>query len=277
MRTLLILILILTIPSLALSWTETANFDSGAVGQVANGSDGFDGAGTATLYSDTYAHSGTQSARMTWLTGDAGFDENHGVNYLSSVTDGGEIWARVYYYFPTGFDFTCTPVNKILRLHVYASDGSTNRGHISIFSGSAGQVKYSNEVDATEPYTGESFGTGSWDSYELYVRFSTTSPISRIWKNGILIHEDTTHATLQSATDISTESYVMSYWNGGPDQDQYSYHDDLYVTNEQPSNQDAAGNYMIGPTDWGAHGAVLQSSGAGSVLQSSGAGSVLQN
>jgi LysM repeat protein len=73
-----------------------------------------------------------------------------------------------------------------------------------------------------------------------------------MWKNGVLIFEDTTSKTLNSSTDVINNAIFMSYWNGGCPKEQTLYIDDVTVTSDTPANQDAQGNRMIGPTDWGA-------------------------
>lgn len=233
------------------AFTFTADFESCTLGTEASGTSGFDNAGTETLCSDIEANSGTQSALFNWLvTNGTGFATTTGVvGVPETVTEGNDVWARGYFYFPVGWDWTCDPVIKILRVHVVDAVGS-NVGHVSVFGHSTGIIRYSNEVSGPIFNTSTLFDIGAWQTIEIYVHTSTTSPIVRIWKNGVLIYEATTDATLSATDDYVENVFFMSYWNGGVTVDQQQYIDDVQITNNQPNNQDAAGNYMIGPSDW---------------------------
>jgi len=156
----------------ALAWTISANFENRTVGQKANGQSGFHEAGTATLYSTDVAHGGAQSAKITWTEGITGFGIAHGaLNYPVPITGGGEVWARGYFYFPSGWDWTYSPVIKVLRIHV-ANSAGTNVGYISIMSNNSGKLVISNEVAFYQLTTGTSFDIGQWQNLEIYVKFS---------------------------------------------------------------------------------------------------------
>jgi len=129
------------------------------------------------------------------------------------------------------------------------TSGGVGVGYLSVFADTNGMILLSNEVQGYQPSTGVSFDVNNWQSIEMYVKFSTTTPVFRIWKNGILLIQDTTRRTLNS-TNSADFSYIFTYWNGNVPQDQTSYIDDFYYTTETPSKVDAAGNFMIGPIDW---------------------------
>jgi len=228
----------------AFAWTQTATFESGANGAKASGSSGFSAAGTRTTFSSDMAHSGTKSAKMVWNKGDEGFDADRGeLAYPSSVGNGGGVWIRGYYYFPAGWSWVDTAGSnthvKTLRIAIPGA------GFISFIIRSGGQIMYSNEPAAAyEENLNAYVDTGRWQCLELYVKMGNPG-IVRMWKDGVLIKQDTSHTTGSSAV----YSYIMSQWNNGPAQNQTEYLDDFIVTTDTPSGRDSAGNPMIGPTN----------------------------
>lgn len=230
-------------------WTITSTFESGTVGNVATGSTGFNEAGDVTIYDNTRAQSGTKSCKMTWINGgwnpgDQGFTHCKGwVDFPENLVAGDEIWARGYFFFPTGWSWSCSPVVKILRL----TTTTESAHHVSIFANWDGYITLSNEPGNVQTYSTTPFGENAWVHLEIYVKFSSSNNgIIRIWKDGVLILEDTTKLTIGSG-DYCYGSFVMSTWNSGPDQAQSQWIDNLKWTTSQPTNQDAYGNYMIGP------------------------------
>lgn len=237
--------------SLAHAWTWTADFEQGQIGNRAQGPSGFDYAATRTTYTNEIAHSGTKSCKFDWLRGVDGFDtcsawwgygdSNH------RVGNGGELWVRGYYYFKSPWSWTCDPAIKILRAAIRTASDQ-NRGYHSIFSNTNGQVTLSNEVQDYQPESTVAFGVNQWVCLELYVKFSPTAPITRIWRDGVLVFENKSHRTLDSTSDyFAGGGWVMSYWNGGAPQAQVMYVDDFVATTDPPANRDAKGNLMIGP------------------------------
>ena len=241
-----------------MTWTFQANFDGGTVGALAQGTSGMSSAGTTTTFSDDVSHSGSKSCKFAWKTGD-GTDttmwRNYGtVQYPSRIYDGGEIWLRGYFYFASPWSWVASPVVKVMRVHIANASGG-HVGYHSVLGGGTStflnHIIMSNETQAYQPDSGIAFDIDQWQCIEMYIKFSTTSPTQRVWKNGVLILNDTTHKTLKDSTDYADFTYLMSYWNGvnGCPQNQNEYLDDLIVTTAQPAKQDAAGNYMIGATD----------------------------
>jgi hypothetical protein len=89
--------------------------------------------------------------------------------------------------------------------------------------------------------------TGTWHSYEQYVKFSNTpgKGIFRFWQDGNLIFEDKVTPTL----GVSAQAdfiYLFTYWNGDAPKSQSAYVDDIVITSATPNNHDAAGNPFIG-------------------------------
>lgn len=244
-----------------LAWTITDTFESGAVGQktesTAVGAASVDAGVNAVYFSSITHNSSAQSAAITWNypTASEGWGyTNILYNYPSSVGDGGEIWFRTYVYLPTTWEFGTSQV-KTMRIAMPA-------GHLSImrkYSDNLGNIFFlSNEISSydsswqTPVQTISASDTlGEWVCLEIYTKLSITNGIIRIWKNGVLFAEQIGDATM-SAGSLAYRSQIEGIWNSpGTPQTQTTYWDDIVVTNEQPIKQDASGNYMIGPTDWG--------------------------
>lgn len=251
MYKLLAIALIFLLPVNAFSWTKTATFESGTVGNVASGTSGFDYAGSATVYSTGQVYSGTKSTAITYTAGDEGWTKAHGeMYYSSSVTNGGNIWMRAYFWFPNSWNWSADPVVKIMRIARVTTSSGGHIGWLSILANSEGDIVLSNEIADVQTSTGVTFTKGAWQSIEIQIRFSTSTPIFRIWKNGVLIANNTTNRTIDATTNIAEEAYLHSNWNGGSPATQTSYMDDIVMTTDTPSNVDSSGNPMIGPADW---------------------------
>jgi hypothetical protein len=219
----------------AYSWMKSADFAQGQNGQPAHGPSGFDQAGPNTTFSNDL---GVRSAKFYWPAGSYG--ELDGMTYPSTLREGGQIWYKASMYFKSPWSWKSNPVVKIMRLHV------ANRGFISIFAEANGSIDYSNEVADKQQYGGgHHFDLDKWQDLEIYVKFSTTSPITRIWKNGVLIYQNTTDITLGSPSDYSDFMYTMSYWNGSAPQNQTQYVRNVVITTDTPPHRDANGNPML--------------------------------
>jgi len=234
----------------AFAWTRSSNFDSGSAGQNAIGTSGFDYAGRATTYSSDFSVSGTKSAKMLWTQGSEGFAEDHGEYSITTVPNGGNIWIRGYFYFPSGFDFTAAPVSKFIRLKL------STGGYISLFfnanvpsTPTVGKLVESNDSSTHSlqmDVPNSAISTGSWHCVEMHVRLSTTAPLFRAWLDGKLVLNDTSNKQVLSDT-TSSLIYIMTNWNGGVPKSQSQYMDDIVITTDTPSQVDSNGNPMIGP------------------------------
>lgn len=230
----------------AFAWTKIVNFENGANGAVANGTSGFDYAGTKTIYSTEKAFSGSKSAKMSWAKGDGGWNLQHGeIQYPSPVKNGGEVWVRGYYYFASPWSFLSNNGDysgiKIMRI---ATDVG---GWHSIFSVWSPNISASNEMAQVQIDTGAPFTIGAWQSLEMYLKLSPTNGIFRIWQNGKLVFEDMNHKTITSSNGSVGMTSVMSVWNNNVGQTQAQYVDDFIITTDRPSQVDTHGNPMIGP------------------------------
>ena len=120
--------------------------------------------------------------------------------------------------------------------------------YASIFAESGGNIVLSDEFADHQDTSSTPFGTDAWVSLEIYVYSDPTNGVVRIWKNGVLA--DTYTGNTYDGSGYNTILY-MSYWNGGSPSGQSQYIDDVVITTDTPSNVDAQGNHMIGPTNWG--------------------------
>ena len=234
----------------AFAWTVSTNFENGQVGAKAQGSSGFNEAGSATIFSSEKSASGTKSAKMTWPKGSDGWAVAHGFIDYPNIGNGSEIWARGFFYFSSPWSWACSPVIKVLRGAHVANSGGGNVGYHSVFADGSGDILLSNEPGDAQISTRVKFDIDKWQCIEMYVKLSTSDPIFRIWKNGTLIYEDRSHLTLRSSSDYADFAYIMTYWNGGAPQVQTQFVDDFIITNERPSKVDNKGNPMIGPGAW---------------------------
>lgn len=241
----------LALCNIAAAWELHLDFENGTNGALAQGNKAFTSAGGRTLFDSRIGAKNTsQSARLDWRQGDSGFTNCRGtVNFPSSLREGNEIWIRGYFYFKSPWDWNTSPVCKVLRIKMYDNSSDRNAGYHSIFFGDRGKIILSNEPSNVQTGTSSFLETDKWISLEMYVRFSRTSPIFRIWKDGQLVIEDRRTPTWTSGMSGAPFSYIMSYWNGGPGRNQTQYVDQFIYTNERPSNRDAHGNYMIGPNN----------------------------
>lgn len=253
----------------SLAWNFSRDFELGTIGEVATGDSGFapcSGCSENSLFSGT-SHSGSRGAEITFLQGDSGSPGSpHTTGGLfalgNNVGENGELWYRVYIYLENEFDHSCDPVYKFMRFHI----DDTTDGYNSILITSNGRFELSYESTGyQDPFqlsgvTAQMPNTGGWHSVEFYLKLHHTpgQAVARAWIDGILVAENLTHANLNTSSGIMDGSALLfTYWNDMndpriyPSKTQYAWVDDIVITNESPSNQDANGNYMIGPIDWG--------------------------
>lgn len=229
----------------AFAWTKTATFESETVGAKAVGGTSFEVASPTTTITTDMVANGSKAAKMYHAAGDGGVMGY--VSFPSAVGSGGEIWARGNFYFASPWNWACNPVIKVLRGAHIANSSGGNVGYLSVFADAQGNILLSNEPAGVQKSSGVKFDVDKWQSIEMYVKISSGSALFRIWKNGVLIIEDTARTT-NSSSDYADFSYIMSNWNGGSPQNQTQYLDDFIWTSTTPAQRDSKGNPMIGPT-----------------------------
>jgi hypothetical protein len=254
----LLAILFILFPLTCNAWVKTDNFEGGSGVCTDTGASY---AGDVTTYSETVAHGGSMSCKMDYTVGSGLWTHQHlEYTFTSAITatsgpggTAGEVWVRAYVYHDAGWSYDTDPNSyvKIMRI-------VTPSGRIGI--GARTAVYYlSNEINtdyssytsspqqlvATTPY-------GQWDCLETYIKAGRGTGIVRVWKNGILFAEQLNCNTYEEGDSISGMSF-MDTWNApGSATDLNQYWDDVEIrdNNNAPTNVDADGNKMIGPTDW---------------------------
>lgn len=173
------------------------------------------------------------------------------------LVEGDEVWYRIYYFFPNGFDFSATGSGlKIARLHVIDGGGS-HEGYMSIHIQGNLSIGSGIDRDGFKANNGgnDKFGTtvqnGKWMALEHYVKLSPTPGvgIARVWQDGNLIFEDKQTKTMRTSASRADEIFIFTYWNGGAPKDQYAFIDEIIVTTDIPGNKDSEGNNYIGTGD----------------------------
>lgn len=221
----------------------------------------FDAAGR-TIASTAQAHRGSQSAQMSIRAGDGGgFGQWGGLLPIDpAIAKGGEIWIRLYVYWPSDFEFSAAPWMKFLRLHNRASDGE-NAGYNDLYVDRADEtisvLRTIKEVhDVWAAYDGESLPRDTWERYEMYL-FVDDVPVDdggaarvRIWRDDALIFDRTDVPTITEAGGVIDYFYLFTYWNNEAPPDNDCWIDDLVIATDAspPPWTDAAGNHWIG--DW---------------------------
>lgn len=232
----------------AFAWTtRPMSFEGSSVGALAQGGNGFDGAGSSTLYSNVRANGGSMSAVMNWVKGNEGWLTTMGhIDFPASVGNGGEVWIRGYFYFGPTWSWASNSgtYSNIKILRAISDAGGMN----SIISDSNGAILLSDESAGIMPMGSQGLDIGRWQCLELYVKASSTSSgTARIWKDGVLVAEFTGYNTLAGSGNVLTGVQLMGVWNNGVGNNQTQYLDNFLVTTDTPSQRDSHGNPMIGP------------------------------
>ena len=250
------------------AWTISQNFDSSAVGAAC----GWDAAGGSVVSADQ-SYTGKNSCKLTITSGATAFGMWGGViAHPTPVRQGEQLWMRVHTFMPVGFDYNSNGEGnhlKFLRYHTATTAGK-NGGYDDIYinpRGSENPFQFIYEGEQVWDLIGTASGTlvgnlmgttkeiiqlGSWETYEYWVKFDTV-PVKnggqaevRFWKNGALMADLTDRITLGNASLIVDQTNLFTYWNGGAPATQSMYVDDLLLTTDTPSAEDAAGHPYIG-------------------------------
>ncbi len=233
------------------AYTINADFGSGTIGQRAQGTSGLTIANIATTYSGT-GFSG-QGAAMQWTSGQTGQGTTGGsITLTRPVTHNKPLWFRSYPFFPTGWAWpSAGNYVYVMRVPVYAVNGSL-LGNISLLGNSAGNILMENTVSSptVTTDTGVAWSTNTWQAIEMGLRFSTTGPAVKVWKNNVLILADTTNRTMQNTSDYVAYVEAFPYWTNGAAATQVSYVDEIVVTTKMPQKVDANQFHMVGSINW---------------------------
>jgi hypothetical protein len=244
----------------AYSWTFEGNYENGSLGTQPTQDDGLRGR-QLTVFSNDYARSGSQSIKAGINVGTTGDKQFGGrLELPSSLKEGDELWLRVFYYYPAGFDFAATGGGlKTSRVHIVKSNGDHEGYHTLTIKNK--RLNAVNEINSAlfvennpggRDNLGDSIPTGQWMAVEHYIKFHSVpgQAAYRIWQNGQLVFEDTKTNTLRESGSHTNQFLIYTYWNGDAPQTQAAYLDDLLMTNNTPSNVDSYGNNYIGIGDY---------------------------
>ena len=216
-----------------------------------------------TTVSDAQAYRGERSARVAIEEGDGGGFGKWGLSHPVDppVLKGGEVWVRVYVWWPESFEFSATPFMKFIRLHNADADGG-NHGYNDLYIDNADSTETVLRVikemhDVWETYDGPAIPRGRWERYEMYL-FVDDVPVDeggqarfRVWRDDELIFDRTDVPTLETADGSIDHLYIFSYWNNEEPPSNHAFIDDLTLATDasSPPGEDAHGNRWIG--DWG--------------------------
>ena len=249
---LLCVLVALLITTPVYSWTYVLDFEGGTAGKDATPVTlgGFSGVLVNVKFASDRVHSGSRSAKFTF--GPSGCPNDRvafGWLDFPDLSEGSEIWVRWFQWVDTNWAWPSNFV-KVMRIATTTAGGS-NEGMVGIGDG-WGTIYYGNEPIDYRSSDFTSMTKGQWQCFEMYHKISRTTPIARVWRDGVLVFSDTTHSTLRAAGDILTEAQFYGTSNcPGINQTQYIWIDDIKITNEVPVNRDEHGYAMIGPTDFG--------------------------
>jgi hypothetical protein len=212
-----------------------------------------------TRYSDVEAFEGRQSAAVSVQPS----QENLGarIHFPRPLRKGDEIWIRLRLKFQAAppYDFTGTPMLKLLRLKPRLSDESdsydndilinnpdgVNRPFVFSLSHPAGGNVEGGAPGADDP------APGRWETYELHQTLDDAAgggSRTRFWKDGRLLIESDTPILKTDRHEIRFFE-LMGYWNGGAPVAQTLWIDDIQLQNHVPSGRDGSGNAFLGVAD----------------------------
>lgn len=233
-------------------WSILRDFNSGAIGASASGTaDGFDGDGTASVYTIEQVYSGARSCKMTITEGQGGFGAWGGIiGFGTELVKGDRLWYQHYYYMPESYILSTTPGwLKYLR-SLTQTASNTHVGYLDC---------YINDDDAGIPDTtyrwimegqtewveygpNRKFLRDQWVRQTVCVDFSDV-PVGlggtarvRHWENGVLLLDSAQQRTVYNnwlktliePDHKATVHFLHTYWNNdNAPATQSSYVDDI--------------------------------------------------
>lgn len=227
------------------------DFDSGTLGQVTDGNaDGFDEAGTDSIYTNEQSFSGGQAVKCQITSGQEGFGSWGGIiNLPQRLYAGSEFWAEFYIYLPTAFDIDTSGNGslKTFRIKSYKADGS-NLGFYDLHlrDGTTGDpFRHIREFDTQYWVTfgdRSDFARDNWHRITVYQKVEEASidgggdGYTKVWQNGVEVLTDTGLVPIPRAGGYYSDIYMFTYWNGNSPATQHCYLDQIrFSTESQPS------------------------------------------
>jgi hypothetical protein len=230
-------------------WTLATDFEAGTPG-IKCDVDNFNAAMDLSTTSTAEYHSGGKSCRFFAENGSDDWGSQM-MNWSDPLEEGEEIWMSLWIYFPEAFeqgcDGSCGGGLKFMRIHIEEPGTEANGGYNDFYINngpSNGRYWWRYEGAIPEGDHTTHFGTGyeivkdTWTHYEFYVYLDSDNGegITRIWKDGDLMFENTTIKTVKYSGWVSDRGAFFNYWNGTPDGDQFLYVDDIHITDEEPDD-----------------------------------------
>lgn len=244
----------------AYSWTRSAGFEDGTIGELAIGSDALSSNAAQATYDDTHVFSGDQSLKAQVWAGGTAF--GGAIAYPSTLGEGDEVWYRARWYIPADWIFTTESDQKTMRISgagggawwdIYL-DSVTHR--VVPHTDANAKVPFNTFVYTDSPLRtasggnhGEPARIDDWNTFEIYLKLSATAAnsIIRIWQDGNLIFDcDGVVPTLNTASNVSDRVLIGNFYNGAGPQTQSLWVDNVVITSDTPSNTDSEGNPYIG-------------------------------
>lgn len=260
MHKLLAILLTSSLCSTPFAWTITLDFDDGELGTRAdNGGDGFNGEGSATLYSNTQKLKGN-SASVTIQEGDHGFGKWGGsIIYPEVLRKGDTLWFQMHAYYPEGYDNYSYGEGgrlKFFRIHTAQSNGDHCCYNDLLWLGpnDPEPLAFSFEGQGGYSYVGnqnDQITFNTWESYQVVTTFDSVAVDNgglariRIYKNDQLLADITDTQTLDADNHYADFTFLYTYWNGMAPKTQTMWVDEITLTNEPPETTDPFGFPML--------------------------------
>jgi hypothetical protein len=215
-------------------WDDVRDFNSGSPGDSGQSADGFDDAAGSAVKSTVVSFDGTKCCVTSIGIGEDGFGNWGGIIYLlGELTKGDALWSQIEFNLETGFEIS-TPTNgslKFLRWHIKTAAGA-HVGYIDIqlmddFQEGGAPQGYSfrmlQEAHGVWRYFGAPSLVTRATNHKLTAHIVLDNVLQagggnariRVWLNDVLLVDDATVKTLDSATDRIDNEYVLTYWNDG--------------------------------------------------------------
>lgn len=202
----------------------------------------------------------------------------------TDLGENAEIWVRWYEYFPADFIFANGTKGSegaagALKWVRFQYPGHSERITVLLDSASSCAAPCARGLQSVSPdsiqgeglnwkarygnvgirISSDSFPLGQWHAMQVYLRLSKGSAdkgdgsgLIRMWINDSLVGEYQ-HSTLPSNGGHLQSIWWGNYWNGGSPITQHWYFDEVIITSQTPSTQDANGHFYIHPNTQVAH------------------------
>lgn len=234
-------------------WEIFRDFNSGPDNTGVQGkADGLDDLAGASVYTTEQVYAGARSMKTSITAGSDGFGNFGGTITLpSTLSKGNTLWLDLYAFFPTGFVID-TPTNgslKFIRIRQRTA-ASTHVGYFDLSlcddDGAVDPQQFRMIKEDTSGWV--SFGASgsvtrnAWHRISMQLVLDNVLQSSggtarvRVWQNSSLLVDNATIRTMLNATDVASDFYLFTYWNGTAPQTQSCYIDNIRIAkNGTPS------------------------------------------